>query len=230
MYKSIFLIFILFFGTTAYAEITSVLKELTVTELAQLEAGGLILKTKDIKGSPWPEITLYTLVEATPIEVMGIFSALDYQKDYVPNVIKSKPIKHLSPTEVLTEYEMHVPFPLKNALYTHGSIVHQYNQDYELSWYRVESNSTDLASGSAYFSPYKKITIFRYISYIRPKSIFGSLVKRIMFRDVQNTILSIRAHIEKLKKENSPLLYKYSGFISRALQGEFVYKESIEQK
>jgi hypothetical protein len=220
----------LFFGTMALAQKSSVIKELSEAELAILESGGLILKTKDTEGSPWPEITLYTLVEATPIESMGIFSALDYQKDYVPNVIKSKPIKHLSPTEVLTEYEMYVPFPLTNALYTHGSIVHQYNQDYELTWYKVESNSTEIASGSAYFSPYKKVTLFRYISYIKPKSIFGSLVKKIMLRDVQKTILSIRVHIEKLKKENSPLLSKYSGFINRAIQGEFVYKESIEQK
>lgn len=230
MAKTILLMFILSFGALAYAQQSSVSEELTEAELTQLDKGELIVRTKEVEGSSWPEITLYTLVEATPIEAMGIFSALDYQKLYVPNVIKSKPIKHISPTEVLTEYEMHVPFPLANTTYTHGSVVHKYNEDYELTWYKVESTSTDIVSGSAYFSPYKKVTLFRYISYIKPKSIFGSLVKKIMLKDVQNTILSIRTHIERLKKENSPILSKYSGFITRALKGEFVYKEAIERK
>ncbi|MBC7540874.1 MAG: hypothetical protein H7281_18785 [Bacteriovorax sp.] len=230
MFKSILVMFIILFGVTAFAQKTPILKELTEAELAQLEDRALILKTREVEGSAWPEITLYTLVEARPVEAMGIFSALDYQKDYVPNVIISKPIKHLSATEVLTEYEMHVPFPLSNAHYTHVSIVHQYNEDYELTWYKVESTSTEEAKGSAYFSPYKKVTLFRYVSYIKPKSIFGSLVKKIMLNDVQKTILSIRAHIETLKKENSPILSKYSGFINRAIKGEFVYKDSIDAK
>ena len=188
-----------------------------------MEAGELILKTKDVAGSSWPEITIYSFVAATPIEAMGIFSALDYQQFYVPNIIKSKPIKHISATEVLTEYEMFVPFPLANAHYTHGSIVHQFDEDYQLTWYKVQSTSTEIASGSAYFAPYKKGTLFRYISYIKPKSILGSFVKKIMLKDVQKSILSIRDHIDKLKKENSPIISKYSNFIKRSLNGEFVY-------
>lgn len=230
MLKSILVLFLLSFWPLAHAQKTSIVKELNEAQLAQLEAGDLVLKTKELKSSAWPEITIYTLVEATPIEAMGIFSALDYQKEYVPNVIKSKPIRHLSATEVLTAYEMHTPFPLSNALYTHGSIVHQYDEDYELTWYKVESTSTEMVSGSAYFSPYKKGTLFRYVSLIKPKSLFGSLVKKIMLKDVQKTISTIDHHIEKLKKENSPLLVKYSEFISRALKGEFVYKEAIEAK
>lgn len=204
--------------------------ELTKDELGRLDKGELIVKTREIPGSAWPEITQYLKVSATPLESMAIFSALDYQKDYVPNVITSKPIKHISPVEVLTEYEMHVPFPLSNAHYTHGSIVHKYNLDYELTWYKVESSSTEEVIGSSYFIPYQNETLWRYRSYIKPKSMFGSMVKKIMLKDVAKSIESIRSHIEKLKKENSPLLAKYSEFINGALRGEFVYKTIIEKK
>lgn len=227
MFKTFLTLFFLSFAPMSFAQKTPLIKELNAGEIAQIEKGELILKTKEVEGSAWPEITLYSFVEASALEAMGIFSALDYQKEYVPNVIKSKPIKHISPVEVLTEYEMHVPFPLSNAHYIHGSIVHQYDEDYELTWYKVESTSTDDVKGSAYFSPYKNGSLFRYRSFIIPKSLFGSLVKKIMLRDVKNSILSIRSHIEKLKKENSPLLAKYSGFIINALKGEFVYKNSI---
>jgi len=225
------LLFLLCTSTVCLAQKSDIAKEVTSEELAQMEKGELVVKTKEVEGSAWPEITIYSIVQgASALESMGLFSALDYQKDYVPNIIQSKPVKHISAVEVLTEYEMHVPFPLANAHYTHGSVVHQYSDDYELTWYKVSSTSTDDVKGSAYFSAYKNGTLFRYRSYIKPKSMFGSFVKKIMLKDVKNTIQAIRNHIEKCKKENSPLVSKYSGFITRALNGELVYKNLIEQK
>lgn len=231
MYKIILLIIATSFSSLTFAQkaslITELASELSKEEMGQLEKGEIIQKTREVEGSSWPEITQYSMVEASPLEAMAIFSALDYQKAYVPNILKSTPIKHISAVEVLTEYEMHVPFPLSNAHYTHGSIVHQYDEDYELTWYKVESTSTEVVKGSAYFSPYKNKTLFRYRSYIKPKSMFGSLVKKMMLKDVKKSIEAIRTHIEKLKKENSPLLSKYSAFIKGALSGEFVYKKII---
>jgi hypothetical protein len=93
----------------------------------------------------------------------------------------------------------------------------------------VSSTSTDDVRGSAYFTPSAGKTLFRYRSYIKPKSIFGGLVKKIMFKDVEKTISAIREHIEKLKKENSPLMTKYSEFINRALKGELVYQDQIKK-
>lgn len=233
LFSVIFSVFILStIPAAGFAEKVDVIKELTKDGMDQLEKGELVVNTREIEGSAWPEITIYTLIQnSTPLEAMGIFSALDYQKDYVPNVIKSKPVKHISAVEVVTEYEMHVPFPLPNAQYTHGSVVHQYENDYELTWYKISSTSTEEVKGSAYFSPYKNEnkTLFRYRSYIKPKSIFGSLVKKIMLEDVKKTILAIRTHIEKLKKENSPLISKYSAFTTRALNGELVYKNLLPE-
>jgi hypothetical protein len=121
---------------------------------------------------------------------------------------------------------MHVPFPLPNAIYTHGSIINKYEDDYELTWYMVKSTSTEEVKGSAYFTAFQGKTLFRYKSFIRPKSMFGALVKSIMVSDVKKTIMAIRAHIIKLKNEKSPLLLKYSEYISRSLNGEFVYNVS----
>jgi hypothetical protein len=204
-------------------------KELTEAETKTLQEGKFVVKIQEIKGSAWPEITYYALIEASPLEAIGIFAAYDIQKDYVPNVIKSSVVKHITATDVHTEYELHVPFPLSNAHYTHGAKLFQYDSDYELTWYMVKSTSTDEVRGSAYFTPSAGKTLFRYQSYIRPKSIFGGLVKKLMLKDVEKTISAIRSHIEKLKRENSPLLTKYSEFINRALKGEFVYQDQIQK-
>jgi len=47
-----------------------------------------------------------------------------------------------------------------------------------------------------------------------------------MVKDLKTTILAIRDHINKLKNSRSPILAKYSEYISRSLNGEFVYKIS----
>lgn len=233
MKKTIITLLLSLFSATYSFEVKAqkinLAKELTEAETKTLQEGKLVVKIQEIKDSAWPEITYYALIEASPLEAVGIFAAYDIQKDYIPNVIKSTVVKHITATDVHTEYEHHVPFPLSNAHYTHGAKLFHYENDYEMTWYMVKSTSTDEVRGSAYFTPAAGKTLFRYHSYIKPKSIFGGLVKKIMLKDVEKTISAIRGHIEKLKRENSPLVTKYSEFINRALKGEFVYQELIQK-
>lgn len=208
--------------------------ELTENEIKDLEKGEIIQKLVAQKDSSWPLITQFVKVKASPLEAAAIFSALDYQMEYVPNLLKSYPRQHLSPTEVLVEYELHVPFPLSNAHYIHGNKLKKIDEDYELSWYMTKSTSTEFVQGSAYFTSFNSAfknqeTLFKYTSFIKPKSLFASMVKSLMLKDIKKTVGSIKDHIEKLKKENSPKILEYSNKINRALQGENVYAESIEK-
>lgn len=204
--------------------------ELTPADLSAVNSREFVLKTRDLEGSAWPEITYYALIDATPLEAAGIFAAYDAQKDYVPNVIKSTPIKHVTATDVLTDYELHMPFPLPNAHYVHGAKIFKHQNDYEVQWYMVESSSALNVQGSVYFQAYEGKTLMRYRSYIKPKSMFGGLVKKAMLSDVLTSITAIRKFMEKSKRENSVFVSKYSGFITRALNGEFVYQTIIEKK
>ena len=217
--------------TGVYANVlVSIEKELTLEELKSLNNGELILKTEEVKDSPWPIITYYALVNATPLDCIALFAGYDIQKDYVPKVIKSKPIKHITSTDVLTEYELSIPFPLPNAHYVHGAKIFHHGSDYETQWYMVESSSAEVVNGSAYFKDFSGKTLFKYRSFIKPKSALGSFVKSFMLKDIKTTITAIVAFIEKSKRENSPLIPKYSEFITRALNGEFVYQTIIDKK
>lgn len=205
--------------------------ELSPHELAQVSSRGLILKLDEsAKNSPWPEITYYAVIDATPLESIGLFCAYDIQKNYVPNLLKSTPVKHVSPTDVHTAYELHMPFPLSNIKYIHGARIFQHGEDYQTVWYMVESTSTDEVRGEAYFANYNGKTLFRYRSYVKPKSIFAGILKKSMLSDVQVSIKSIREFIENEKRENTEFLRKYSEFITRALRGEFVYQTIINKK
>lgn len=218
------------YAADLYQEKVDLKVELNDSEFLDLKARKFVIKTQDVTGSSWPEITYYALIDSTPLESIGLFAAYDIQKDYVPNLIKSSVVKHLTATEVLTEYEHRTPFPLSNAHYTHRSRLSQLGDDYVINWSMVKSTSTDEVRGNAYFTPYDGKTLFRYRSYVKPKSMLGSFVKKIMFKNVFESIVAIRNFIEKNKSEQSTLNAKYSKFITRALLGEFVYQTNIEQK
>lgn len=207
------------------------LSSLSTEELIKLKKGEVLTVTfasEEFKNAPWPVVKVYQLIDATPLQAVSIFGALDYQEKYVPKTLKSDPIKHLSSTEVLTEYEIEVPFPLQNAMHVHGSILKKITNGHELSWYRVSSNSTEEAKGFARFTAYENKTLMEYQTFIIPKSIFGALVKKIMVKDVTNTVTAIKNHVEKLVKENHPLLKKYVDFTEKSYKGENVYQSEIE--
>ena len=204
--------------------------ELTKEEVKLINARELVIKTREIKGLVWPELTFYMVIDATPLDSMAIFSGYDLQKDYIPDMLKSQPVKHVSATDVQTAYEMHMPFPISNAVYIHGAKIFRHQNDYETQWYMVESTSAEEVKGSAYFQPMNGKTLLRYRSLVVPKSILGSLVKKVMMRDVEKSLVSIRSYTEKMKRENPALVIKYSEFITRALNGEFVYQTIIDKK
>lgn len=204
--------------------------ELTKDEMTKVNAREFVIKTREIEGLAWPEVTFYTTIDATPLESVAVFAAYDIQKDYVPGVIKSTPTKHISSTDVYTAYEMHMPFPMSNAKYLHGGKIFRHKNDYEVQWYMVESTSAEDVKGSAYYTSFNGKTLFRYRSLVVPKSIFGSFVKKVMMKDVEKSLVAIRNFTEKNKQENPALVSKYSEFITRALSGEFVYQTIIDKK
>lgn len=216
--------------STTYVWAQNLETELNQADLKAVTAREFVLKTRELPESVWPEITYYAIVEATPLEAAGVFAAYDAQKDYVPNVIKSTVVKHVTATDVLTDYELHMPFPIPNAKYIHGAKIFKHKNDYEVQWYMVESSSAEEVKGSVYFQSYEGKTLMRYRSYVKPKSVFGSFVKKAMFKDVLKSITAIRNFTEKSKRENTIFVSKYSEFITRALNGEFVYQTIIDKK
>lgn len=207
-------------------------KDLDEKQRKKLEDGAAVTVTfesGEFKNAPWPVVAVFKLINASPLDAVSIFGALDYQEKYVPKTKRSRPVKHISATEVHTEYEISVPFPLPNAVHIHGSQLKQTGVGFMLEWYRVSSNSTEEAKGFARFSPYQNRTLMEYQTFIIPKSIFGPLVKKIMISDVESTVLAIAKHTEELVKTQSPILTKYRDFTTRSLAGEKVYQPFIEQ-
>ncbi|MFT6070919.1 MAG: hypothetical protein ACJAT2_001844 [Bacteriovoracaceae bacterium] len=187
-----------------------------------LRERGFVIKKKNVNKSAWPELTFYFETDASPLEAISVFAAFEHQVNYVPGIIKSKVIKQESPILVHTEYEMDMPWPIPNSKYVHASTLKQIDAEtYRMEWYMVKSNSADIVKGFAEFYPRDGKTIFKYRSFINPKSFLAGLFKKTMIKDVQTSLEAIRLEIEKLKGTQKGR--EFVGLITTALSGKFAY-------
>lgn len=217
---SLFLTLITF---DAQAQLLS--SNLTKSEIKKLEKGEMLLKTKEVKDLVWPEITIYQKIEATPLESVAIFYALDHQKNYIPNLIKSDVVKEETPTRVWAEYELSMPWPLSNSKYLHGhELGHLKAQEiYSVKWWMIESNSTEKVEGEARFQKFNNDTLMEYKAIVVPKSFLASFVESKMLEDVKASLKVTKDEVLRAKKEDQNLLNKYVSFIENALSGKFSY-------
>ncbi len=202
---------------------------LNADEWAKLQSQGQYARSVPNPKSSWPEMQVFALVKAPALESAGLFHALDYQKEYVPNLLESRPVRHVTPTEVHTAYVFKAPWPMSNAHYVHGTKIALEDQGPKVEWYMVQSDSAEDAHGYAQFRPLSsELSLLEYHAFIQPKSFFAGLVKKVAFKNTQEDVLAIVRHIELLVKDKSPLVTKYKDYYLRALKGEPVYKPVIE--
>jgi len=176
---------------------------LTQTELAKLTNKELIIHSKEIPERPWPEITIFALIDALPIEAAALFSDYQDQKTYIPDLIKSDPVKKISDNETIVDFEMRTPWPLANSKYSTGNIFKRLeNNGYEISWYLVKSDSLIDSKGMVQFIPYEKKTLMKYKSLIYPDSRFASIFSSKAESGMSKTVQAIAAYIEETKKKN----------------------------
>lgn len=189
-----------------------------------------ILETKEIAGASWPEITAYLLIDAPAINAMALFSAFDDQKNYVPNVIVSRPVKERTPLSIDIQYELNLPWPIPNSRYTHGHLIEKKESEeiYQIKWWMIESTSASDVRGSATFFKHEQKTVMKYISLVTPTSSFASLLEKTMLKDVEETLREIRKYIEENHQQKSEKNQKYVSILEQTLRGESYWKTLID--
>jgi hypothetical protein len=183
--------------------------ELSRTEMDKLMQNELIVHSREIPKRPWPEITIFGVIDVVPAEAAALFSNYQDQKKYIPDLIKSDPVKKIGARETIVDFEMRTPWPLSNSKYSTGNVFKMSeNNEYEIAWYLVESDSLVDSKGAVNFMPFGKKTLFKYKSLIHPDSklasIFSSKAKSGMFKTVQ----AIVSYIEETKRTNPEKVQK----------------------
>ena len=174
---------------------------LTPTVQSKLANKELVIHSKVIPGRPWPEITIFAIIDVLPVEAAALFSNYQDQQIYIPDLIKSDPIKKIAENEIVVDFEMHIPWPLANSKYSTGNVFKKLeNNEYEISWYLVESDSLVDSKGAVQFVPYANKTLMKYKSLICPDSKLACFFSFKAESGMSKTVQAIVAYIEETKK------------------------------
>jgi len=97
------------------------------------------------------------------------------------------------------------------------------NKGYQVEWYFVESDSSQKNHGKAQFFPFENYTVYRYQTFIKPKSSLAKLFKKQMINNLKETCLAFESYIKMLKNNRPRLLKKYLNTMENVFRGEFVF-------
>jgi len=220
IYLKLCLIF--FVSTLCFAE--GVSPELTQKDYEYLLKNRLIIRYNDVKESAWPEVTIFKLIKATPIECAAVFSYYPDQTNYSPDLLESRPVKYITPADVHVYFKFNMPWPVCNTVTVMGNRLSRLvNNVYQIEWYFVESDSSYNNYGKAQFFPYKNYALYRYQSYIKPKSSMAKLFKKQMINNLKKSCLAFESYIMMLKDNKLRLMKKYLTTMENVFRGEFVF-------
>lgn len=172
-----------------------ILSELTSEQLAQLKKGDLVVKTRDVKGGVWPELSVYALVKATVKDVTSVFRDYDNAHTYIPNLIEAKVIDKPAPQTLDVRYTVKTPiiskmsYVVRNKYRTDGPAA-------VVEWNLVESPLAKESTGSLRAEPYEDGTLLRYTNYVLPKTSLAVVAKNAALNEVKSTVTAIKEESE----------------------------------
>lgn len=177
--------------------------DLTSKEKADLEQGKLVKRVVELKGKSWPQITTMQIIPNTPKQNMEVYAEFDQHKNFIPDLIKSKTIEKTE-KEIVVAFEMKMPFPVPNSVYTTKNIFENSGEDYKLSWTLIKANQLKATEGSVIFEAYEGKTLFTYVNHITPDSGFAGMFKGRVEGDVEKTVKIIIKHLAQTIAKKSP--------------------------
>ena len=168
--------------------------DMTADEKSQLRQGKMVKRVINLKGKSWPQVTIMQIIPNTPKQNMDVYTEFDQHKNFIPDLIKSKIISKTE-KEIVVSFEMKMPFPVPNSIYTTKNIFENSGEDYKLSWTLIRANQLKATEGSVIFESYEGKTLFTYINHITPDSSFAGMFKGRVDGDVEKTVKIIIKHL-----------------------------------
>lgn len=194
------ILFFLLTGLSLHAQ--DLLKSLTSKEVADLNAGKLLYFANEVGQMPWPRATVFHYVEASPKEVVAVFSNYNAASTYIPNVVKSKVIKEIQPWEKEVYYELTVPI-LPNEVYVATNVLayRDHGKQLEVSWTASQAKFFKTSVGNLRVEAYLSGSVLRYTNLVDPGSRIAVLLRSSAENQVRATVSAIVKRVEYLKNK-----------------------------
>lgn len=172
------------------------LADLDAAQRKDLDVGQLVVRSKDVPGGPWPELMVYTRVNAPVSAVDLVFRDYSGASSYIPNLESAEVLERPSKNVYVVRYTSKAPLV--------GKIVSTVKNTYSypdgglsVKWNLIEATQADESRGELRVQPHGSGCILRYTNYVKPKSSLAGMVKFAALSEVKKTVAALKAESEK---------------------------------
>jgi hypothetical protein len=163
-------------------------------ELAQEQ---VVVKRKTVRGAPWPELSLYQVVNAPPQVVADLFTDYAAAPTYTPGMLAAKVTATNPDGSKDVEYTVKVPI-LQKITYTVRNSYRKTGKAFQVDWTLLQSPLAKSSDGSLRIEPYgKNQTLLCYTNLVVPVTNLVVGLKNQALTEAKATVRAIKAEAER---------------------------------
>jgi hypothetical protein len=179
----------------------SLMNELSTEDQQRVKSGDQVMVTESLDGYPWPRVTVYQVVKATPKEVMAVFTDYNNATKFVPNCLKSKISNEVSPTCSDVDYVIDVPILVDEAYTARNTLSEEPNGAFCVTWKILKATSILESQGSLLVEPLGDGSMLRYKNLVKPSSRAAMLLKGMAMNQMKETVQAIVDRVKTVKSD-----------------------------
>jgi hypothetical protein len=194
-------------GVAAFAAVVLSAKadlagSLSPAQKKQLDAGQMVVESKDMPGGVWPQVTVYTLVNAPVATIASVFRDYEHAQDFQPSIVSAKVVNQPSPNVCDVQYTQKLPI-FGTTTFTVQNTYSNSDGGVTVTWKLLKSAMADVSDGSLRVEPYGNGAIMRYVNYVKPKlGIIAGAAKGEALSSVKQTVSELKAEAERRAKKS----------------------------
>ncbi len=185
---------ILLFAATVRADL---LKEVPKSQRDELAEGQTVVKSTDIAGLPWPQLSLYRVVNAPPDVVSDLFTDYGAAPSYTPGLLSAAVIATNPDGTKDVKYTVKVPVIQRTSYVVRNTYLKQ-GDNFTVSWKLLQSPIAKKSDGSLRIEPYDgDRTLLCYTNLCVPVTNLVAGLKNQALVEAKNTVLSLATEAER---------------------------------
>lgn len=186
--------FVFLFAALLHADLV---KEVPKSERDELAAGQTVVKSTDMPGLPWPQLSLYRVVNAPPDLVEDLFTDYNAAPSYTPGLLRAQVIATNPDGTKDVRYTVKVPV-IQRTSYVVRNTYQKQGDDFMVSWTLVQSPLAKRSDGSLRIQPYgTDRTLMCYTNLCVPITNLVSGLKNQALAEAKNTVLALATEAER---------------------------------
>lgn len=172
-------------------------KEIPKCDRHELAAGQTVVKSTDMPGLPWPQLSLYRVVNAPPDVVANLFTDYDAAPSYTPGIVRAQVIATNPDGTKDVRYTVKVPIIMRTSYVVRNTYQKQ-GEKFTVGWKLIQSPLAKKSDGSLRIEPYESDrTLLCYTNLCVPITNLVSGLKNQALVEAKNTVLALATEAER---------------------------------